>query len=198
MDDFLVARHNSGYGGNSNIIRVRGAIIEEISEVRNSGYVTISYGVMRDFNTVHMELVTLIVSNSTRIRDRSGRRMRVSNLRVGMVVDAEFSVAMTRSIPPQARAYSITIERRREPSNTTEGRILAVDGRNGVLYTGNVSDRRGQMRFIITDKTRILNRRGNRISLRDLRVGQRVRVEHASFMTPSIPPQTTAFVVRVI
>src|SRR5699024_1957795 len=135
---------------NSNIIRVRGAIIEEISQVRDTGHVTIAYGVTGDFTTVRMELVTLIVSNSTRIRDRSGRRMRVSDLRVGMTVDAEFSSAMTRSIPPQARAYSITVERRREPSNTTEGRILAVDARNGVLYTGNVSDRRGQMRFIIT------------------------------------------------
>jgi hypothetical protein len=38
--------------------------------------------------------------------------MRLSELREGMVVDTEFSSAMTFSIPPQARAYRITVVRR--------------------------------------------------------------------------------------
>jgi hypothetical protein len=39
---------------------------------------------------------------------------------------------------------------------------------------------------------------GRRIRLSDLFSGLRVRVEHATFMTASIPPQTFAFVIQVI
>ena len=153
---------------------------------------------MGDFNIIHMELVTLIVSNDTIIRDRSGRNLRLSDLREGMVIDTEFSSAMTFSVPPQARAYSITVVNRSKDSNITEGRVLTIDLRKGFLYTGNANNLSSQMRFVITKTTAILDRNGNRISLRDIRPGQRVRVEHATFQTPSIPPQTTAFVVQII
>lgn len=57
---------------------------------------------------------------------------------------------------------------------------------------------RDQMRFIVSDSTVMLDRRGNRINLRNLRPGMKVRVEHADFQTASIPPQTTAFRVQVL
>ena len=50
----------------------------------------------------------------------------------------------------------------------------------------------------MTDSTIILDRRGNRIQLENLRPGQMVRIEHATFQTASIPPQTTAFRVQVL
>lgn len=198
MDDFSVSSQSNGCPCNNDTIRTRNSIIEEIRTDRNTGFVTISYGVMGDFNITHMELVTLIVSNDTIIRDSSGRNLRLSDLREGMVVDAEFSSAMTFSIPPQARAYRIIVVNRNSGTNITVGRVLAVDTRNGFLYTGNANDRSSQMRFVITNSTAILDRNGNRISLRNIRQGQRVRVEHATFQTPSIPPQTTAFVVQLM
>ena len=183
---------------NDDVIRTQNSIIEEIRVDRNTGYVTISYGVMREHNVTHMELVTLIVSRDTIIQDRAGRSIPLSDLRVGMTVDATFSAAMTFSIPPQARAYRIKVVNRNAVSNTTVERVLYVDLRNNFLYTGNANDPSSQMRFVITNSTLILDRNGRRIPLRDIRMGQRVRVEHATFQTPSIPPQTTAYVVQVI
>lgn len=193
-----ISSQSNGRPSNSDRIRTRNSIIEEIRFDRNTGFVTISYGVMGDFNIVHMELVTLIVSNNTIIRDSSGRNMRMSELREGMVVDAEFSSAMTFSVPPQAKAYRIIVVNANTASNITVGRVLAIDYRNGFLYTGYANDRSSVMRFVITNATAILDRRGNPISLRNIRQGQKVRVEHATFQTPSIPPQTTAFVVQII
>lgn len=115
-----------------------------------------------------------------------------------MIVDAVFSAAMTRSIPPQARAFSITVIDENRQTNITEGRVMAVDTNNGFLYTGNPNDIFSQMRFVITDATTIRNRRGRIIRLSDLRPGDFVRVEHAIFQTMSIPPQTTAFNVQVL
>lgn len=112
MDDFPISSQSNECPCNNDVIRTRNSVIEELRSDRNTGFATISYGVMGDFNIVHMELVTLVVSNSTRIHDRNGRNMRFSDLREGMVVDTEFSSAMTFSIPPQARAYRITVVRR--------------------------------------------------------------------------------------
>lgn len=203
MGGFSTSSQSNRCRCNDDIIRTRDSIIEEIRIDRSTGFVTISYGVMGDFNIIHMELVTLVVGNDTIIRDRSGRNLRLSDLREGMVVDAEFSSAMTFSIPPQARAFRITVVNRNVNSNITdsmitEGRVLTVDFANGFLYTGNMNNLSSQMRFVITNSTAILDRNGNRIRLRHIRPGQRVRVEHATFQTPSIPPQTTAFVVQVI
>lgn len=198
MEDFSISGQRNSWSHKENIIRTKDSIIEEIRIDRNTGFVTISYGVMGEFNIIHMELVTLVVGNNTIIRDRSGRNLRLSDLREGMVVDAEFSSAMTFSIPPQARAYRITVINNNTAFNVTEGRVLAIDFENGFLYTGNANNLSSQMRFVITNSTVILDRRGNQIRLRNIRPGQRVRIEHATFQTASIPPQTTAFVVQII
>ena len=183
---------------NNDVIRVNDAIIEEVSMNNRIGYVTIAYGVMGDFRITHINLVVLIVTEDTRIRDKFGRNLSFRNLRKGMIVDAEFSTVMTMSNPPQSNAFRITVVGENEPFNVTVGNVLSVDTTNNFLFTGRVNNINSVMRFVITDATRILDRRGNRISLRNLRTGQTVRVEHATFQTPSIPPQTTAFQVQVI
>ena len=194
MDDLINYQRNSRF-----VITAEDAFIEEIFTDSRSGtgYVTISYGVPGDFCMINMELVTLIVDRDTIIRDQFGQNMRFRDLREGMRVDAEFSSIMTRSIPPQSKAYRITVITQSTPS-ITEGRVLEVDTRNGFLLTGRADDIYSQMRFVITDATVIKNRRGRRIRLRDIRPGDFVSVEHANFQTMSLPPQTTAFNVQVL
>lgn len=192
MNDF------SNRSRNDNSIRVQDAFIEEIFTANRTCYVTISYGVMGDFSMIHMELVTLIVSQDTIIRDQFGQNLPMRSLREGMVIDAEFSSAMTMSIPPQARAFIIIVKNNTGSSIIRVDRVLDVDTSNNFLYTGSANDLLSQMRFVITNSTSIWDRRGNRIRLRDLRPGQNVRVEHANFQTASIPPQSTAFSVWVI
>lgn len=183
---------------NRNVIRAEAAIIEEVRITRNMGYVTISYGITDRFNTINMELVTLVVNQNTIIQDNRRRNLRLRDLRKGMVVDAVFSAAMTFSIPPQARAYRITVIEENRNRETTTGMVMQVDLRNRFLYTGSPRNIVDLKRFVITDDTEIFNRNGNSISLRNLRPGQRVRVEHANWQTRSIPPQTVAYLVRVL
>ncbi|NLK63682.1 MAG: hypothetical protein GX289_01160 [Tissierellia bacterium] len=184
--------------GRRNIIRAENAIIENISRDNRTVYVTISYGILGDFNVINMELVRLVVGRDTIITDQLGNPMSIRDLREGMVVDAVFSAAMTRSIPPQARAYRLTVINDNMQSSFTEDIVLEVDLVNGFLYTGIPFDIMSQMRFVVTDSTTIRDRRGRRIRLRDLRPGELVRIEHANFMTMSIPPQTTAYDIQVL
>lgn len=50
----------------------------------------------------------LRVNNTTRLQTSTGMRLGCSGFYPGDTVNAAFSAAQTRSVPPQARAYSIT------------------------------------------------------------------------------------------
>ncbi len=202
MDNFLINDFVQFMGRNM-AINVEDAVIEEIFHENRTSFVTISYGVLGDFNMINMELVRLVVDRNTIIRNKRGRRISVRDLSVGNVVDASFSAAMTRSIPPQSRAFMITVVREHVNPlpvfpNIVEDRIMEIDRNNNFFVTGNSNDMMSQMRFVVDNSTDFFDRRGNRIRFRDLKPGQMVRVEHADFMTMSIPPQTTAFTVWVL
>lgn len=182
---------------NRNVIRVFSALIQEVTRERNTTFVTIAYndciGCDRASGTVR-----LVVNQETVIQDERGRNIRAGELRRGMTVDANFSSAMTRSNPPQAQAFFIRLVRGTNRAETTTGRILEVNTRNNFILVWLSQNSPSAIRFNISPDTVILDLFGRRISLSSLRPGFRVRVEHASFMTLSIPPQTTAFTVQII
>ena len=182
---------------NRNVIRVFSAVIEGISRERNTTLVTIAYN-DRIGDRGAANSVRLVVNQDTDIYDERGRNIRANELRRGMTVDASFSSAMTRSIPPQAQAFFIRVVRRASQNVTTTGRILDVNTRGGFILVLQSQNPASAIRFNITPDTVILDLFGRRTRLSSLHPGFRVRVVHASFMTASIPPQTTAFTVQII
>lgn len=182
---------------NRNVIRVFSAVIEDIFRDRNTTFVTISYSDCVGCGGAP-DSVRLVVNQDTDIYNERGRRIRVGELERGMIVDASFSSAMTRSIPPQAQAFFIRITRRMNQTETTTGRMIEVNTRNNFILVLRNQNPSSAIRFNITPDTVILDLFGRRIRLSQLNPGFRVRVEHASFMTASIPPQTTAFRVQII
>lgn len=144
------------------------------------------------------QTVRLIVSRRTVILDRNGRPVPASALRIGMIINAAISPAMTRSIPPQSNAFLIEIVREPVSENTTTGTVIEIDRRGRNFSTISDRDFSSIIRFNITDNTRFLDRFRRPMNFSELRQGMRVRVRHANFMTASIPPQTTAFEVRVL
>lgn len=189
---------DSFFPGNS-MTNISNGRIDNISTDGNTAFVTISYSdcaICRDSR----QTVRLVVRENTLIFDGNGNIIPADRLQVGMIINATISSAMTRSIPPQAFAYIIRIIRRPQApgSNTTVGRIVNIDRQNRNFTTisdGNITSR---IRFNLSPETVILNRNGRPIDFSSLVPGLLVRVRHANFMTASIPPQTTAFEVRVL
>ncbi|SHL52581.1 hypothetical protein SAMN02745136_05079 [Anaerocolumna jejuensis DSM 15929] len=183
----------------SNIIRVENAVIEEVNvETCETGYILISYTVPLPNSGNQNEQIRLNVSRYTIIISQYGAPLSLCNLEVGMRVNAEFSAAVTSSIPPQSSAYSIIVIRDESNTMVTTDRVVSNDAVNGVLTTGNPFDLSEQISFIISDDTIIIGRNGNRIPLGQVKPGQMVIVEHADFQTMSIPPQSPAYRVKVI
>ena len=192
------AENTAGFSApNRNVIRVFSALVEEVSRDRGTTFVTISYRNC-DGCAAPSDTVRLVVSRDTDIFNEQGQRIRAGELERGMTVDASFSSAMTRSIPPQAQAFFIRITARAPRTEITTGRIAQVNPRGHFLLVMRNQTPASAIQFHINQDTAILDVFGRRTNLSALRPGFRVRVEHAPFMTASIPPQTTAFVVQII
>jgi hypothetical protein len=184
---------------NDNIIHVDNALIEEVvADTERTGYLLISSGTGEDNNTIAMNEIRLNVGPHTIIIDENGSSLTLYDLNKGMRIAADFSAAMTRSIPPQSSAYRIVVLQEEAPFYVTTDRVVSVDVNYGFLLTGNPYDMYDQMRFTISDETVILDQNNNPISLGEIQPGQLVRVEHAIFQTLSIPPQSPAYRVQVL
>lgn len=82
--------------------------------------------------------------------------------------------------------------------NITTGRIINIDRENRSFTTISDGNLSSVIRFNVPMNVLILDRNRRIINFSRLVPGLRVRVRHASFMTSSIPPQTTAFEIRVL
>lgn len=184
---------------NDTIVHVENAFIEEVAaNTERTGYVLISFGVSNENNMINMNEIRLNVGDSTIIMDENGMSLNLFDLIKGMRIDADFSSAMTRSIPPQSNAYRIVVLQGEPSFNITTDRAVSVDVNNGFLLTGNPYDIYDQFIFTISNETVILDQNNNIIPLGAIQPGQLVRVEHAIFQTLSIPPQSPAYRVQVL
>lgn len=194
-------------------MNITNGIITEIVERMGNAFLTVEYG--------QGEVVRLLVDEGTTILNKNCEELMWNDLKEGSIIDARISDAMTRSIPPQAAAYLIRLVRNARPGNpgpgmppgpgvppgpgmpprqedVTTGRIWNIDRNNRQFDTITGQDFSSLTRFNVPEDARILNRMGRPIDFSGLMIGMRVEVQHANFMTASIPPQTTAYEVRVL
>lgn len=145
------------------------------------------------------ETIRLNLNRNTVVLNAFGQNMCLCCLQPGMRISAVISSSTTRSIPPQATAFLVAVQRNfRPPSSVTTGRIILVDFDNRYILTEDPNNIRNQTKFIITNTTTINNRFGAPVRFSALQPGQLARITHANFQTASIPPQTTAFHIQLL
>lgn len=184
------------FSGNrvSNITNGR---IENISSGGSTTYVTVSYNDCRNCAR-NSQTIVLIVGTTSKVFNEKGTQIPPSFLRIGMWIDASYSSSMTRSIPPQAAAYTIRIVNSDITRDTATGTIFSVDPAKRCFSTLSNGNPMSVIQFHLADNSRIFDRFGRPANFSSLRPGMRVRVRHANFMTASLPPQTTAFEVQLL
>lgn len=179
------------------VINVFNAVIDDISFDRGNRLVTISYEeCVRCVNRGNR--VTLIVDDNTQIIDQWGNTISTNRLQRNMNINASFSSVMTRSIPPQARAFTIQLLDNTSSYNTTIGRIVNINHADRFITILTNSGVSPIIRFNIAPDAVILTPAGRMTGLSGLTPGMRVRITHATFMTLSIPPQTTAYRIQIL
>lgn len=176
---------------------ISNGIIENIRFENANAFVTLSYSDCINCQRTEQTIV-LVVGNQTVILDENGNRIPVRDLRAGMTVNATISSAMTRSIPPQSSAFMIRIVRRPISDTITIGRIVTVDRQNRSFTTIRDRNLSSVIQFNVPMNALIFDRMGREVNFSRLTPGLQVWIRHASFMTASIPPQTTAFEIRIL
>ncbi|MGL6221877.1 MAG: hypothetical protein ACRC36_27885 [Lacrimispora sphenoides] len=181
------------------ILHIENALVEDVfTSNSRTGYVLVSYAAPGRNEMINIELLQLNVDWDTILINQFGDSISLCTVRKGMWINAEFSAAMTRSIPPQTKAFRIVAFLQMPAYRTTTDWIVSVDVANGFLVTGNPDDETDQMRFVVSRATEILDQNNNPIRFSSLQPGQLVRVEHANFQTASIPPQSTAYRIQLV
>lgn len=183
--------------GNDFVINVFNAVIQNISSSPTTRFITISYDECVRCNN-REKTVTLIADRDTIIIGQRGNSIPASELQPGMIINASFSAAMTRSIPPQSQAFVIQVINRSSMNNTTVGRIISTDSTNFFITVMTNSNLSSVIRFNVAPNAVILTPFGRSTRFSSLVPGMRVRVTHAAFMTMSIPPQTTAYRIQIL
>lgn len=181
------------------ILHIENALVEDVfTSNSRTGYVLVSYAAPGRNEMINIELLQLNVDWDTILVNQFGDSISLCIIRKGMWINAEFSAAMTRSIPPQTKAFRIVAFVQMPAYRTTTDWIVSVDVANGFLVTGNPDDETDQIRFVVSRATEILDQNNNPIRFSSLQPGQLVRVEHANFQTASIPPQSTAYRIQLV
>lgn len=124
--------------------------------------------------------------------------MHLTELSVGDRIVVSHSLALTRSLPPQAAALVVKSGTSLEQTFNYEGIIKEIikDNNGNLLVlveTNNSKEANKQIRFVVSSSTKLSN-----VSLADLKVGNRVRLTYGMAMTMSIPPQTAALSLELI
>ncbi|WP_024293249.1 hypothetical protein [Lacrimispora indolis] len=181
------------------ILRIENALVEDIYTPNSrTGYILVSYVTPSQNEMVYIDLLRLNIGWDTILINQFGDPISLCVVRKGMWVNAEFSAAMTRSIPPQSRAYRVVAMVQKPLFRTTTDRIASVDIENSFINTGDPEDETDQIRFVISGATEILDQNDNPILISDLKPGQLVRIEHSNFQSASIPPQSTAYRIKLV
>ena len=163
-----------------NISQITNAFVEEVNAFSNTstGYIIVSYAASPGQQSDNIQMLRLNINRNTVILDSSGQVISLSEIRPQTWINAVFSSAMTRSIPPQANAFLIMVQKRRPQIEiaTSIGRIASIDAANGFLYTGNPNDINSQVRYVVSNST-FSDPSGRPITLSSLRPRQRCRLQ---------------------
>lgn len=185
--------------GEVDVFWIKNAIIDDIRLDERIYHVTISYMDPNADSIQQIDMLELIVSEEvTRLFDQERRPILPINLEIGMTIDVLVGGRMTMSLPPQTNAYQILVVAAPLSRTATTGSVLQSNVRNNFLLIAPERDPGHVLRINIASDTVILDVNSRSITLQDLTPGKIVWVEHEVFMTASIPPQTTGFLIRVL
>lgn len=149
-----------------NLMVLDNAYVEEAVFYNDfSGYILVSYYVTDANQNVSLQNLRLNIGRNTAVMNSAGQCLNLSSIKEGSLVDAVFSPAMTRSIPPQSSAYLIMVsDNQGQSESVTTARITYTDAANYLIYTGDPYNPNNQTIFVVTPSTLIYDASGRQIN----------------------------------
>ena len=182
----------------TDVVSIRDAIIEDCVYERRHIIITISYYVMQN-RRPSKHNISLIVSPSTVIKHQNGNFVHVRQLKAGMKLHALVSSTMTQSVPPQTKAYVITLLEQDKPSlSICTGRILFCDWGKHEVIVGVLQRKSRQVKFSLDRRSVIMSRDGKRMNQQQLKQGMIVRIEYTEIKENLVDRRYLVSLIQVI
>lgn len=149
--------------------------------------------------------LVLNVSEDTKYQSPDGTKLEWSDLRLGMTVEAEHSLAMTLSLPPQSGAYTLTVLDAELPGELlgTAGTIeeIRTDDQGHVSYLvkgqGLTDLSQNDIVLRLSDDTAIVDKEGKPVDQGSIKQGSKVIGFYQPVMTKSLPAISKAVKIVV-
>ncbi|SDD13659.1 Copper amine oxidase N-terminal domain-containing protein [Paenibacillus sp. UNCCL117] len=140
--------------------------------------------------------LVLNIGEDTVIQSHDGKTLTLSDLHIGLTVEAEHSLAATLSLPPQTAAFKVTVldtDIKQEllgTSGTIEEARTGDNGEISVVIKGQgLSDQSpDEVILRVSDKTELLRQDGTQAAAADLVKGAKVLGFYSPVLTKSLPP----------
>lgn len=157
-------------------LNVKDGKITQITDVKNGKMFLI--GNMNDG-------INFNITDKTVIVDEAGQKLAIDDLNKGAEVEVYYGNIMTMSLPPITNATKVVVK----GVYSMTGDVKSLEG-NYMLVEGN--GLYNQIKFNITDETKIVDKEGKELSKSDIKEGSKVVAYHGGAMTRSLPPITNA------
>jgi hypothetical protein len=154
--------------------------------------------------------IVLNLSENTQLISAEGKEIKLAALSIGMVVEAEHSLMMTKSLPPQTPTYKVTVldtaaETTAQPEETfgTAGTIENVIAKDGMVAQIEIKGTRlaetapDHVVLNVNNETLLVNQKGETVKAEQLTEGAKVMGFYSPMLTRSLPPIGTAWKVVV-
>lgn len=173
---------------------------EEVKSVETTGVIT---AVNNDkerqsaqIQGIGTEGIVLNVGKDTVLQAADGSKLTLADLKPGMTVKAEHSLAMTMSLPPQTPAYKITVLDTNKQSELlgTTGEITEVSANDKGVPTirikgAGISEQSpSEVVLRLTGETTLIDKNGQAIEKSALVKGAKVIGFYGPMLTMSLPP----------
>ncbi|PQP83622.1 copper amine oxidase [Paenibacillus sp. PCH8] len=154
--------------------------------------------------------IVLNLNEDTKFISAEGKEIALTDLSIGMNVEAEHSQITTRSLPPQTPTYQVTVldttsESATQPKDIlgTAGTIDHVKTDNGSISQIEITGTRltetapDHVVLNINKDTMLVNQEGEAVKAEELTTGAKVIGFYSPVLTRSLPPIGTAWKVVV-
>lgn len=187
---------------------------EEVKTVTERGVIT-RISNQDDYKSIQiggagMDGIVLNLNEDTTFISAEGKEIALTDLAIGMNVEAEHSLAVLKSLPPQTSTYLVTVlatasESESQPKETlgTAGTIENVKTAEGSISQIEITGTRltetapDHVILNIDKDTLLVNHEGETVKAEELTKGAKVIGFYSPVLTRSLPPIGTAWKVVV-
>lgn len=164
--------------------------IVSVTSVNEDGSITVA-------DSFRGEVIVWVDENTKIIAN--GEEVSADAIKADMTIGVEYGDAMTMSLPPQVSAACITIENlateevAEDEGVAFKGTVTEVS-EDGIITIGEI---RKDAIALVTDENTVVTKGEEKVSVSDIKVGDKISGVRAAEETRSIPPQSVAQSINI-